>query len=269
MTDEEYYEFIQPYEDAKQMLLTRLDVLNHNLYGDASARPIHNIQCRIKKKQSIEEKLQRKGKEPTVMNAKDYLQDIAGVRVICYFVDDIYNLTELLKSQSDLIVIKERDYIGNPKPNGYRSYHVIINYPINSIAGYKEIICEIQIRTLAMNFWATIEHSLQYKYKTNIPPYVKERLANAAQAIIALDGEMSSVRNEIMNAQNSSLMQRNLVMDILQNIENLYQKSNRREVEKIQDEFYRIYETKDLEQLRRFHSDLDNITEGYHVQAIK
>ena len=98
MTDEEYYEFIQPYEDAKQMLLTRLDVLNHNLYGDASARPIHNIQCRIKKKQSIEEKLQRKGKEPTVMNAKDYLQDIAGVRVICYFVDDIYNLTELLKS---------------------------------------------------------------------------------------------------------------------------------------------------------------------------
>ena len=126
MTDEEYYEFIQPYEDAKQMLLTRLDVLNHNLYGEASARPIHNIQCRIKKKQSIEEKLQRKGKEPTVMNAKDYLQDIAGVRVICYFVDDIYNLTELLKSQSDLIVIKERDYIGNPKPNGYRSYHVIV-----------------------------------------------------------------------------------------------------------------------------------------------
>ena len=115
MTDEEYYEFIQPYEDAKQMLLTRLDVLNHNLYGEASARPIHNIQCRIKKKQSIEEKLQRKDKEPTVMNAKDYLQDIAGVRVICYFVDDIYNLTELLKSQSDLIVIKERDYIGNPK----------------------------------------------------------------------------------------------------------------------------------------------------------
>ena len=135
MTDEEYYEFIQPYEDAKQMLLTRLDVLNHNLYGEASARPIHNIQCRIKKKQSIEEKLQRKKKEPTVMNAKDYLQDIAGVRVICYFVDDIYNLTELLKSQSDLIVIRERDYIGNPKPNGYRSYHVIVGVPVYCLDG--------------------------------------------------------------------------------------------------------------------------------------
>ena len=119
-----------------------------------------------------------------------------------------------------------------------------------------------------MNFWATIEHSQQYKYKTNIPPYVKERLANAAQAIIALDGEMSSVRNEIMNAQNSSLMQRNLVMDILQNIENLYQKSNRREVEKIQDEFYRIYASNDLQQLKRFHQQLDIIAEGYCAQAV-
>ena len=121
---------------------------------------------------------------------------------------------------------------------------------------------------MAMNFWATIEHSLQYKYKTNIPPHVKERLANAAQAIIALDSEMSSVRNEIMNAQNSSLMQRNLVMDILQNIENLYQKSNRREVEKIQDEFYRIYASNDLQQLKRFHQQLDIIAEGYCAQAV-
>lgn len=153
MTDEEYYEFIQPYEDAKQMLLTRLDVLNHNLYGEASARPIHNIQCRIKKKQSIEEKLQRKGKEPTVMNAKDYLQDIAGVRVICYFVDDIYNLTELLKSQSDLIVIRERDYIGNPKPNGYRSYHVIVGVPVYCLDGMEYFPVEIQFRTMSMDFW--------------------------------------------------------------------------------------------------------------------
>ena len=151
MTDEEYYEFIQPYEDAKQMLLTRLDVLNHNLYGEASARPIHNIQCRIKKKQSIEEKLLRKGKEPTVMNAKDYLQDIAGVRVICYFVDDIYNLTELLKSQSDLIVIRERDYIGNPKPNGYRSYHVIVGVPVYCLDGMEYFPVEIQFRIISGN----------------------------------------------------------------------------------------------------------------------
>ena len=101
---------------------------------------------------------------------------------------------------------------------------------------------EIQIRTLAMNFWATIEHSLQYKYKGNMPPHVTERLSKAADAIIALDQEMSSVRNEIMDAQNSSQMQSNLVSDILSNIENLYKLTNKREVAKIQDEFLRVYE---------------------------
>ena len=115
MNDEEYYNFVRPYADAMQMLLTRLDVLNHNLYGKSDSRPIHYIQNRIKKKKSLEEKLIRRGKEPTVDNAKDYLQDIAGVRIICYFVDDIYNLAKSLKRQADLIVIREQDYIKAPK----------------------------------------------------------------------------------------------------------------------------------------------------------
>ena len=183
MTDEEYYEFIQPYEDAKQMLLTRLDVLNHNLYGEASARPIHNIQCRIKKKQSIEEKLQRKGKEPTVMNAKDYLQDIAGVRVICYFVDDIYNLTELLKSQSDLIVIRERDYIGNPKPNGYRSYHVIVGVPVYCLDGMEYFPVEIQFRTMSMDFWASMEHRICYKQERDNKEEIQRELLRYAEIL--------------------------------------------------------------------------------------
>ena len=175
MTDEEYYEFIQPYEDAKQMLLTRLDVLNHNLYGEASARPIHNIQCRIKKKQSIEEKLQRKEKEPTVMNAKDYLQDIAGVRVICYFVDDIYNLTELLKSQSDLIVIRERDYIGNPKPNGY------------CLDGMEYFPVEIQFRTMSMDFWASMEHRISYKKERTDKEQLRDELREYANMLVEIE----------------------------------------------------------------------------------
>ena len=197
MTDEEYYEFIQPYEDAKQMLLTRLDVLNHNLYGEASARPIHNIQCRIKKKQSIEEKLQRKGKEPTVMNAKDYLQDIAGVRVICYFVDDIYNLTELLKSQSDLIVIRERDYIGNPKPNGYRSYHVIVGVPVYCLDGMEYFPVEVQLRTMAMDFWASLEHQLRYKSDVEIPEHMSDDLKKCADVIAETDQEMQRIAKEL------------------------------------------------------------------------
>ena len=199
MTDEEYYEFIQPYEDAKQMLLTRLDVLNHNLYGDASARPIHNIQCRIKKKQSIEEKLQRKGKEPTVMNAKDYLQDIAGVRVICYFVDDIYNLTELLKSQSDLIVIRERDYIGNPKPNGYRSLHLIISVPIFLKDEKRDMKVEVQLRTIAMDFWASLEHKIRYKknLSDDLQRELAEELLYCANQSAELDLKMQGIRNKL------------------------------------------------------------------------
>ena len=163
MTDEQYYEFIQPYEDAKQMLLTRLDVLNHNLYGPSMSQPIHNFQDRMKKKCSIEKKLEKKAKEATVDNAKDYLQDIAGVRVICYFVDDIYNLVDILKGQSDLIVIRESDYIASPKPNGYRSYHVIVGVPVYCLDGMEYFPVEVQFRTMSMDFWASMEHRIAYK----------------------------------------------------------------------------------------------------------
>ena len=154
------------------------------------------------------------------------------------------------------------------KASGYRSYHMIIAYNTETLEGCKEIRAEIQIRTLAMNFWATIEHSLQYKYRGNMPKHLAERLSSAADSILQLDAEMSSVRSEVMDAQNSMLHQSNLVADILNNIENLYHYSNKREVAKIQDEFYIIYETKDLEQLERFHRELDILAEGYRAQAL-
>ena len=163
MTEEEYYTFIQPYEDAKEVLLARLNVLKHNLYEDLAGQPIHNIQSRIKKKKSLEDKLRKKEKEPTVMNAKDYLQDIAGVRVICYFVDDIYNLVDALKRQADLFVVRESDYIKEPKPNGYRSYHVILGIPVYCLDGMEYFPVEIQFRTMSMDFWASMGHRILYK----------------------------------------------------------------------------------------------------------
>ena len=174
MTEEEYYTFIQPYEDAKEVLLARLHVLKHNLYEDLAGRPIHNIQSRMKKKKSLEDKLRKKDKEPTVMNAKDYLQDIAGVRVICYFVDDIYNLVDALKRQADLIVVRERDYIREPKPNGYRSYHVIVGIPVYCLDGMEYFPVEIQFRTMSMDFWASMEHRILYKKSARIG---RDRLA--------------------------------------------------------------------------------------------
>lgn len=125
MTDKEYYDLVQPYHDAMKLLLTRLEVLNHTIYPSAASNPVHTVQSRIKKKASIEEKLMHRGLEPTVDNAKNVLQDIAGVRIVCYFTGDIHNLVNILKKQPDLIFIRERDYIENPKPNGYRSYHII------------------------------------------------------------------------------------------------------------------------------------------------
>ncbi len=163
MTDQEYYTFIQPYEDAKEVLLARLHVLEHNLYEASAGQPINNIQSRIKEKGSIEDKLRKKEKEPTVMNAKDYLQDIAGVRVICYFADDIYNLVDVLKRQADLIVVRESDYISRPKPNGYRSYHVIVGIPVYCMDGMEYFPVEIQFRTMSMDFWASMEHRILYK----------------------------------------------------------------------------------------------------------
>ena len=132
MTNEQYYDLIVPYQDALNLLKARLDVLNHSMYGNKS-HPIHNIQFRIKQKASIEEKLKRMDLQGSFMNAKEHLQDIAGIRVICYFEKDVELLAEQLRKQSDLILVKEKDYITNPKPNGYRSFHMILGIQVYSM----------------------------------------------------------------------------------------------------------------------------------------
>lgn len=187
MNDEQYYELVKPYEDAKQMLLTRLDVLNHTLYPSKSGKPIHNMQSRIKKRESLEGKLIKKKKEPTADNAKDYIQDIAGVRVICYFVDDIYNLVGILKSQSDLIMIRERDYIAKPKPNGYRSYHLIIGMPVYCLDGMEYFPVEIQFRTMSMDFWASMEHRISYKKERADKETLSEELKEYAEMLVEIE----------------------------------------------------------------------------------
>ena len=194
------------------------------------------------------------------------MEDLAGVRIICQFEEDIDTVAAIIRKRTDMEVKSEKNYLTHIKQSGYRSYHMILYYTVETIHGPKRLQVEIQIRTMAMNFWATIEHSLQYKYKGDMPPHVAERLSKASDAIISLDHEMSSVRNEIMDAQNSSQMQSNLVKDILNNIENLYRVSSEREVSKIQDEFLRVFKTKDLRQLERFHRQLDIIAEGYRAQ---
>ena len=173
MTNEQYYDLIRPYEDARRLLETRLEILNHSLYGSrAVCGPIHNMQNRIKAKKSIEDKLRRLGQRDSVSNARDYLQDIAVILVICNFVDDIYNVAAGLKRQSDLVLVKERDYIATPKPNGYRSYHIVMGAPVYCLDAMEYFPVEVQFRTMSMDFWASMEHRICYKKN----PEHRERL---------------------------------------------------------------------------------------------
>lgn len=163
MTNEEYTTLVRPYGDAMAILMTKLDILNHTLYGEVPAQPISNIQSRIKSKNSIEKKLQLKGFPDSAESARERLRDIAGVRIVCYFQDDIYNLIDSLKSQSDLVVCIEKDYIKEPKPNGYRSYHLILGIPVYCMDGMEYFPVELQLRTISMDFWASMEHRTVYK----------------------------------------------------------------------------------------------------------
>ena len=174
MTNEQYYSLIQSYEDARKILISRLEILDHSLYGNhTESRPVHTIQSRIKSKDSIEEKLKRSGKTNSIANARDYLLDIAGIRIICYFIDDIYNLASALKRQNDLIIIKERDYIACPKPNGYRSLHIVAGIPVYCLDTMEYFPVEVQLRTMSMDFWASMEHRICYKKN----PHGREQLS--------------------------------------------------------------------------------------------
>lgn len=163
MTNEQYYTVIQSYTDAMNLILTRLDILNHQAGDRDEPQPIHSITSRIKEKDSIEKKLRKKHSDGSVRDARALLKDIAGIRVICFFEHDIRLLAGCLKKQTDLIVISEKDYIKNPKPNGYRSYHLILGVPIYHLDGMEYYPVEIQFRTISMDFWAAMEHRICYK----------------------------------------------------------------------------------------------------------
>ena len=255
-----------PYELAVRELIVKFEhIISEHRENDLYS-PIEQVSGRVKSVSSILEKMQRK--HIPMERMEEEVEDIAGIRIICQFEEDIETVASLIQNRSDMTIKSEKNYLKHVKQSGYRSLHLIIYYTVETLNGPRKLQAEIQIRTMAMDFWATIEHSLQYKYKGDMPPHVAERLTNAADAIILLDQEMSSVRDEIMDAQNSSQMQSNLVKDILNNIENLYRVSSEREITKIQTEFLRVFHTKDLKQLEHFHRQLDIIAEGYRAQAV-
>ena len=260
-------EILDPYGQAVSEITTklnnfRLECKNHNIYC-----PMESIQGRVKEVSGIIDKMRRKGIPFERM--EEEIEDIAGIRIICQFIEDIEAAVEVIEKRTDMEILHRKDYLTNQKKSGYRSYHLIIAYTVNTMKGPKRLQAEIQVRTMALNFWATSEHFLQYKYKNQLPEQISAQLERIAQATTQLDEEMMKVRNEIMDAENNNSIQCLLVKDILNTIENLYRLSNNeREAIKIQDEFYRIYRLNDLNALQHFHDQLDILSEDNQTQSI-
>lgn len=154
---------LQKYDAAMKEMKVRLEILDQNLKNQSKRNSIHHIESRLKSPSSIFEKLERYGKQATIEDITAYILDIAGVRVICSYIQDVYNLLDSLERQDDLTIVTVKDYILNPKPNGYRSLHIIAKIPVHFLEGKEEIPVEIQLRTIAMDFWASLEHDLKYK----------------------------------------------------------------------------------------------------------
>ncbi len=195
----EWKKILLPYEVAVEELKSKFKNIRKEYQSRGEYSPIEFVTGRIKKITSILDK----AKKMNIPYDKitEQMEDIAGIRVVCQLVDDIYTVVEKIKQRTDMQVLYEKDYISNYKESGYRSYHVIVRYTVQTIDGAREILAEIQIRTLAMNFWATIEHSLKYKYNKEIPEDLQERLRRAADAAFVLDNEMREIREEIVKAQ--------------------------------------------------------------------
>lgn len=191
--------FLMPYEQAVKELKIKFRGMRSQFLQSGTYSPIEIVTGRVKPVDSIVEKQSRRYITDELLEQD--MQDIAGLRIQCQFVEDIYAVVELIHQRTDMKVVEERDYVTNVKPSGYRSYHVVIEYPVQMVEGEKKLLAEIQIRTMAMNFWATIEHSLNYKYQGDFPDALKERLKRAAEASALLDDEMSEIREEIQEAQ--------------------------------------------------------------------
>lgn len=187
------------YSSAIMEVETRLKVLNAMFSEEYKRNPFESIKSRLKKTESIYKKLEKKGYPITIENIREYVTDVAGLRVICSFPDDIYRLAELLVRQDDIILLKEKDYIKEPKPNGYRSLHLILNVPVFLPNEKKYIKAEVQFRTIAMDFWASLEHKLKYKKDIENTEEIERQLKACADSIEELDYQMQEIRNKIDN----------------------------------------------------------------------
>ena len=186
------------YTSALKEVGTKLEILNDEFQHVHSYNPIEHIKTRIKAPESIVKKLKRHGHETSIENMVKYVNDIAGVRLICSFTSDIYKLAEMIGNQTDLKVLSIKDYIKNPKQSGYKSYHMLVSVPIFLSDSVVDTKVEIQIRTIAMDFWASLEHKIYYKYEGRAPEYISKDLRECADMVATLDDKMLQLNEAIL-----------------------------------------------------------------------
>lgn len=193
----QFSRFMLTYRAGINEMTTKVDVLREEFLQAHRYNPIEHVSSRLKSPDSIMDKVIRKGVAPRFDTIREEIHDIAGVRVTCSFVSDVYRVFDLLSSQSDLTIVELKDYIANPKPNGYRSLHAIVDVPIFLSTGEEPARVELQLRTIAMDFWASLEHKIFYKYDGDVPEGLQASLTEAATTASRLDDEMERLHRDV------------------------------------------------------------------------
>lgn len=244
MATKEWKSFLFPYEQAVDELKVKFKAIRKEYRRRNEYSPIEFVTGRVKEVSSMLEKA-NKFKIPYDRLAYE-LEDISGIRIMCQFVDDIDKVVTIIRNREDMQVLYEKDYIDNVKESGYRSYHIIIKYPVYMAHGVVNTISEIQIRTLAMNFWAVTEHSLNYKYKQSIPEDIKIKLKEAAESAYQLDQIMLDIKDEIKDAQRLFEVKSSLISSIMDNIVMLSSMNKQEESQRFQIQLNSLIESGDV-----------------------
>lgn len=257
----EWKTFLIPYEQAVEELKVKFKNVRREYRRKNDYSPIEFVTGRVKEISSI---LEKANKFNISLDRIQYeMEDIAGIRIMCQFVDDIEKVVYLIRNRKDMQIIYEKDYITDVKESGYRSYHIIIKYPVNMAEGQVDILAEFQIRTLAMNFWATVEHSLNYKYKHAIPEEIKYKLKSAADAAFLLDQQMLDIKDEIKDAQKLFEVKSSLVSDIMNNILTLSSIDRNAEATRFRMQLDNLIEKNDIFELNELLQSIKKSLERY------
>lgn len=195
----DWAKFLLTYKFAIDEMETKFNILNEELQFIQQYNPIEHVKSRIKTPKSILDKMRRKNLDLSMDNVKTHIQDIAGIRVICSFNSDIYRLVDMISAHSDIRIVQVKDYVKHPKPNGYQSLHLIVEIPVFLTDRTERVLMEIQIRTIAMDFWASLEHKIYYKFDKQIPDHIEQQLRETAHIISSLDERMVQLHLEVQS----------------------------------------------------------------------